>query len=95
MMNFENFVTCTKNFNEMNREVSIIANKQNSLQLFQKYNNYKEVCSYSFSLNNNYKQNAGYDLLGLKVNLSAAIENNSYAATAGDYGLLVHLEAYD
>lgn len=92
---FENYVPCTENFNKINKEVSIIANSDSISLLNQKYNNYKEVCSYSFNLNKNYKQNAGFDLLGLKASIAANVENGTYAAISGDYGLLLHLEAYD
>lgn len=92
---FENFVSCTENFNKTNREISIIANNTKGSTPLPQYRNCKQICAYSFILNKNYRTNAGFDSIGLKANIAASVENSNYIATSGDYGILVVAKGYN
>ena len=84
---FENYVPCTPNFIQINREVSIIANSSTTAS--------KEIYTHTFAPDKSYHKYSGYDMMGLKLNLSVNLENNNYKAVSGNYYIQVVIKAFD
>jgi hypothetical protein len=84
---FENYIPCTKNFNTINKEISLVANSSTAS---------KTVFTETFSIGENgYHRYSGYDTMGLRLNLSVNLENNLYKAVAGNYYVQVIIRAFD
>lgn len=83
---FENYVSCTKNFNPIDKEYNLLVNGAEKNKL---------IGSYSFESNRDIDYNAGYELMGFQVSLSTALENNNYTVASGNYYFQIVVNAFN